>query len=274
MDHGWARRGPPPPRRCTAAAASSRRAAPAAERPLDPRAQGVLVVPAARKPPVPTPADAGWAKTDIDRFVLARLERDGLAPVGTADKRTLIRRATLDLTGLPPTAEEIDAFEKDDGAGRLREGGRSPARVAALRRDVGTPLARRRALRRRRSAQPRPDGPRLRPYPNAYLYRDWVIKAFNDDLPYDQFVRAQIAADHLDEKPPASRHLPALGFLGLGPWYYDNGAVEITRADERHDRVDVVSRGFLGLTVACARCHDHKYDPIRGATTTRSPASS
>ena len=88
-----------------------------------------------------------------------------------------------------------------------------------------------------------------------------MVKAFNDDLPYDQFVRAQLAGDLLDERTRA-RTLPALGLLGLGPWYYDNGSVEITHADERHDRVDVVSRGFLGLTVACARCHDHKYDPI------------
>src|SRR3954470_21045555 len=99
------------------------------------------------------------------------------------------------------------------------------------------------------------------PYPNAYLYRDWVVKAFNDDLPYDRFVKAQLAGDLLDEKDRV-RALPALGFLGVGPWYYDNGSVEVTHADERHDRVDVVSRGFLGLTVACARCHDHKYDPI------------
>ena len=99
------------------------------------------------------------------------------------------------------------------------------------------------------------------PYPNAYLYRDWVIQAFNNDMPFDQFVKAQLAADLMDEK---IRHkmLPALGFLGQGPWFYDNGSVEVTRADERHDRVDVVSRGFLGLTAACARCHDHKYDPI------------
>ena len=99
------------------------------------------------------------------------------------------------------------------------------------------------------------------PYPNAHVYRDWVIQAINDDMPYDQFVKAQIAGDLLDEKV---RHktIPATGFLGLGPWYYDNGSVEVTRADERHDRVDVVTRGFLGLTVACARCHDHKYDPI------------
>ena len=105
-----------------------------------------------------------------------------------------------------------------------------------------------------------PMGRGYNPYPNAYLYRDWVVKAFNDDLPYDQFVKAQLAADQMDERVRV-RMLPALGFLGLGPWYYDNGSVEVTRADERHDRVDVVSRGFLGLTVACARCHDHKYDP-------------
>ncbi len=88
-----------------------------------------------------------------------------------------------------------------------------------------------------------------------------MIQAFNDDLPYDQFVKAQLAGDLMD---PAIRYkmLPATGFLGLGPWYYDNGSNEVTRADERHDRVDVVTRGFLGLTVACARCHDHKYDPI------------
>ena len=110
-----------------------------------------------------------------------------------------------------------------------------------------------------RSLNPNPRG--YHPYPNAYVYRDWVIQAFNDDMPYDAFVRAQIAGDLLDEKT-RYKTLPATGFLGLGPWYYDNGAVEVTRADERHDRVDVVTRGFLGLTVACARCHDHKYDPI------------
>ena len=89
-----------------------------------------------------------------------------------------------------------------------------------------------------------------------------MIKAFNDDLPYDQFVRAQLAGDLLGDERRARARCRRSGFLGLGPWYYDNGAVEITRADERHDRVDVVSRGFLGLTVGCARCHDHKYDPI------------
>jgi len=97
--------------------------------------------------------------------------------------------------------------------------------------------------------------------PGIYLWRDWVIHALNDDLPYDQFVKAQLAGDLMPENV-RYKMLPATGFLGLGPWYYDNGSNEVTRADERHDRVDAVTRGFLGLTVACARCHDHKYDPI------------
>jgi mono/diheme cytochrome c family protein len=214
-----------------------------------------------RKPAAPAVSHGAWPKTDIDRFVLARLEKEGLAPVGAADKLTLLRRATLDLTGLPPTPEEIDAFQKDDApdafakvVDRLLASPRYGETWARLWLDVA-----RYGEDDYRSLDPKGRG--FNPYPNAYLYRDWVIKAFNDDLPYDEFVRAQLAADLLGDEGRA-RRLPALGFLGLGPWYYDNGAVEITRADERHDRVDVVSRGFLGLTVGCARCHDHKYDPI------------
>jgi hypothetical protein len=215
-----------------------------------------------RKPPAPAVSNESWPKTDIDRFVLARLEKDGLAPVRATDKRTLIRRATLDLTGLPPSAEEIEAFEKDDAP---------DAFAKVIDRLLATPQygetwgrmwldVARYGEDDYRSLDPKGRG--LNPYPNAYLYRDWVIKAFNDDMPYDQFVRAQIAGDLVGDETTRARTLPALGFLGLGPWYYDNGAVEVTRADERHDRVDVVSRGFLGLTVGCARCHDHKYDPI------------
>jgi mono/diheme cytochrome c family protein len=214
-----------------------------------------------KKVPAPAVAHGDWPKTDIDRFVLARLEKEGLAPVGPADKPTLIRRATLDLTGLPPTSEEIAAFEMDDRpdafarvVDRLLASPRYGETWGRLWLDVA-----RFGEDDYRSLDPMGRG--YNPYPNAYLYRDWVIKAFNDDMPYGQFVRAQLAGDLLGDEGRA-RTLPALGFLGLGPWYYDNGAVEITRADERHDRVDVVSRGFLGLTVGCARCHDHKYDPI------------
>ncbi len=213
------------------------------------------------QPAVPSVTRADWAKTDIDRFILSRLEREGLVPARSADKLTLIRRATMDLTGLPPTPEDVEAFEKDSSpdafnkvVDRLLASPRYGEAWGRMWLDVA----------RYGEDDPRsldPMGRGYAPYPNAWLYRDWVVKAFNDDLPYDQFIKAQIAADLLDENVRA-RSIPALGFLGLGPWYYDNGAVEITRADERHDRVDAVSRGFLGLTVACARCHDHKYDPI------------
>ncbi len=210
-----------------------------------------------KKPAIPQASD--WAKTDIDKFVLAKLDQQGLKPVKAADKRTLIRRAALDLTGLPPTFDEIDAFEKDASpdafakvVDRLLASPAYGERWGRIWLDVA-----RYGEDDYRSLDPMGRG--LNPYPFAYLYRDWVIKAMNDDMPYDAFVKAQLAADLNGAN---ARDLPALGFLGLGPWYYDNGAVEITRADERHDRVDVVSRGFLGLTVGCARCHDHKYDPI------------
>ena len=209
----------------------------------------------------PAVQNVSWPRNDIDRFVLSRLEREGLTPVGPADKLTLLRRATLDLTGLPPTPDEADAFLADESpeafaavVDRLLASPRYGEAWARMWLDVA-----RYGEDDYRSLDPKGRG--YAPYPNAYLYRDWVIRAFNDDLPYDQFVSAQLAADQL-EGAARLRHLPALGFLGLGPWYYDNGAVEITRADERNDRVDAVSRGFLGLTVACARCHDHKYDPI------------
>jgi hypothetical protein len=212
-------------------------------------------------PKPPSPRDPRWAKTDIDRFVLAKLEQEGLHPVRPASRHDLIRRATLDLTGLPPTPEEFAAFEKDTSpdafakvVDRLLASPHYGERWGRIWLDVA-----RYGEDDYRSLNPNPRG--YHPYPNAYVYRDWVIQAFNDDLPYDQFVKAQLAGDLLDPKI-RYKTLPATGFIGLGPWYYDNGAVEVTRADERHDRVDVVTRGFLGLTVGCARCHDHKYDPI------------
>jgi Protein of unknown function (DUF1549)/Protein of unknown function (DUF1553) len=273
----WVKAGAPWPAGAAAAGSSATAASPstsegkpstvAASTPSPP---GYVITPAQRAfwsfqplhpSPVPAVSHASWAKTDIDRFVLARLEQAGLTPVRAADKRTLIRRATLDVTGLPPTPDEIDAFEQDASpdafahvVDRLLASPRYGETWGRWWLDVA-----RYGEDDYRSLDPMGRG--YNPYPNAYLYRDWVIKAFNDDLPYDQFVRAQLAADLLPEEGRV-RRLPALGFLGLGPWFYDNGAVEITRADERHDRVDVVSRGFLGLTVGCARCHDHKYDPI------------
>jgi mono/diheme cytochrome c family protein len=236
-----------------------------------PAATGAYVIPPERKRfwsllPIrdvqpPAVKDVKWPKTAIDRLVLAKLEKEGLKPVRPANKHDLLRRATLDLTGLPPTPEEIAAFDKDLSpdafakvVDRLLASPHYGERWGRIWLDVA-----RFGEDDYRSLNPNPRG--YHPYPNAYVYRDWVIQAFNDDVPYDQFVKAQLAGDLLDEKI-RYKTLPATGFLGLGPWYYDNGAVEVTRADERHDRVDVVTRGFLGLTVACARCHDHKYDPI------------
>jgi uncharacterized membrane protein YgcG len=235
------------------------------------KTNGKYVIPPERKafwslvplkdPQPPAVKDTKWAKSPIDKFILARLEKDGMKPVRPASKHDLLRRATLDLTGLPPTPEEIAAFDKDSSPDAFAKvvdrllasphygerWGRAWLDVARFGEDDY------------RSLNPFPRG--YFPYSNAYIYRDWVIQAFDDDLPYDQFVKAQLSGDLLDEKV-RYKYLPATGFLGLGPWYFDNGAVEVTRADERHDRVDVVTRGFLGLTVACARCHDHKYDPI------------
>ncbi len=214
-----------------------------------------------KSPPEPVVKDAKWPKTGIDKFVLARLEQEGLKPVASASKHDLVRRAYLDLTGLPPTPEEDAAFEKDNSpdafakvVDRLLASPQYGERWGRIWLDVA-----RYGEDDYRSLNPNPRG--HRPYPNAWAYRDWAIRAFNDDLPYDQFVKAQIAGDLMDEKL-RYKTLPATGFLGLGPWYYDNGSNEVTRADERHDRVDAVTRGFLGMTVQCARCHDHKYDPI------------
>lgn len=209
----------------------------------------------------PALKDASWAKTEIDRYVLAKLESEGMKPVAAADKRTLIRRATQDLTGLPPTPEEIEAFTQDSSpdafakvVDRLLASPHYGERWGRMWLDIA----------RYGEEDYRSLAPMLRgymPYPFAYLYRDWVIQSLNDDMPWDMFIKSQLAGDLMDEKIRV-KTLPGTGFLGLGPWYYDNGAVEITHADERHDRVDAVSRGILGLTVGCARCHDHKYDPI------------
>jgi mono/diheme cytochrome c family protein len=214
-----------------------------------------------RTPAEPAVKDTKWAKTGIDKFVLARLEQEGIKPVAPANKHDLLRRAYLDLTGLPPTPEESAVFEKDASGDafakvvdRLLASPHYGERWGRIWLDVA-----RYGEDDYRSLNPNPRG--FRPYPNAWAYRDWVVRAFNDDLPYDQFVKAQLAGDQMDPKI-RYKMLPATGFLGLGPWYYDNGSNEVTRADERHDRVDAVTRGFLGMTVQCARCHDHKYDPI------------
>jgi cytochrome c553 len=191
-------------------------------------------------------APLGAAKGSIDDWIEARRGNTQLAAM--ADRRTLIRRLSFDLTGLPPQGEFRD--ERPGWQERLvdqllasphygEHWGRHWLDVARYGEDDFS-------------------GTAVQPYPNAWRYRDWVIRAINRNMPYDEFLMAQLAGD-LTGKP---EHLGGLGLNGLGPWYYGIAQPPQARADERHDRVDMVSRGMLGLTVACARCHDHKYDPI------------
>jgi Protein of unknown function (DUF1553)/Protein of unknown function (DUF1549)/Planctomycete cytochrome C len=206
-----------------------------------------------KRPAIPTVRNRDWARTPVDSFMMARLDLAELTPSPPADRRTLIRRAYYDLIGLPPTAAEVGSFESD----------RSPE---AFERVVDRLLASphygerwgRHWLDVARYADTK-DGvlmfgdDRVRPY--AYTYRDYVIHALNLDLGFDRFVHEQLAADVVAPKEEPWR-LAAMGFLTLGRGF-DNNIY-----DQIDDRIDTVTRGFLGLTVACARCHDHKYDAI------------
>ncbi len=211
-------------------------------------------------PQVPTVKNTAWALNDVDRFILARLEKEGIQPAPVADRRTLLRRVTYDLTGLPPTEADVKAFEAD----------KSPkAYETVIDRLLASPhygeMWGRHWLDVVRYAeddynignQPL----HMEQYKKAYVYRDWVINAMNQDMPYDLFVKAQIAADQMEEKI-RYKMIPGLGMNGLGVWAYDANPPVIQRADEWNDKVDTTTKAFLGLTVGCARCHDHKYDPI------------
>jgi hypothetical protein len=207
--------------------------------------------------PIPAISDP-FIRNPLDAFILLKLNEKGLKPVGFADKRTLIRRASFDLTGLPPTPEEVAAFEKDTSRDayekmidRLLASPRYGERWGRYWLDVA------------RYAEDQAHTFGVKPKKNAYLYRDWVIKAFNSDMPFDTFVRLQIAGDMVNESEgdAFTRHA-GLGFMGLGAEYYKNTAREQAIAEELDDRVDTLTRGFLGLTVSCARCHDHKFDPL------------
>jgi cytochrome c553 len=195
--------------------------------------------------------DAALPTTDVDRFVLARLESQGLTPSPPADRRTLLRRATYDLIGLPPTADEVAAFEADQ---------RPDAFAHVVERLLASPHYGERWGRYWLDVARYADTKGYvfqeeRRYPFSYTYRDYVIRAFNEDLPYDRFLIEQLAADQLDLGED-KRPLAAMGFLTLGRRSLNS------QADIIDDRIDVVMRGTQGLTVACARCHDHKFDPI------------
>jgi hypothetical protein len=210
------------------------------------------------RPVVPEVRDTSWAQTPLDRFILAALEAKGLRPAPPADPRTLIRRVTFDLTGLPPTPEEVDRFLAD----------RSPdAFVRVVDRLVASPAYGERWGRHWLDVARYADSNGLDEnvaHGNAWRYRDHVVAAFNRDQPYDQFLTEQLAGDLMPTSDTSTRHrrLIATGFLSLGPKVLaepDPRKMELDIVDEQ---VDTVGRAFLGLTIGCARCHDHKFDPL------------
>ncbi|MBI5761176.1 MAG: DUF1553 domain-containing protein [Planctomycetales bacterium] len=205
----------------------------------------------------PTVKDKKWARDDVDRFVLARLEKEGLKPVADADRRTLIRRLSFDLIGLPPAPEEVDAFINDKSANAVEKlvdrllaspnfgetWGRhwlDVARYAESNGNVDNTL-----------------------FPHAWRYRDYVIAAFNRDKPFNEFITEQVAGDLLPADKPERRNefLTATGFLALAskPRPQNNPDYVL---DLVADQVEVTTTAFMALTVACARCHDHRFDPI------------
>jgi mono/diheme cytochrome c family protein len=184
-----------------------------------------------------------WARSAVDQYILAAIEEKGIAPAAPASRHDWIRRVTYDLTGLPPAAEDVEAFLKDNSP-NARE--KAVDRLLASKH-FGERWARH-WLDVARYSDDLLNSTQDEPYDNAFRYRDWVIEALNQDMPYDLFVKAQIAGDMIDS-PQKDKLIAGLGFYALSPQFQD-------------DRVEVTGKAFLGLTVACAQCHDHKFDPI------------
>ena len=223
-----------------------------------------------KRPNVPNVKRKGWAESDLDRFILARFERDGVTPPVAADSRTLARRLYFDLTGLPPTPDQVGQFEKSVSAngvsnavdrlvGELLSSPRFGEHFARLWLDVV-----------RYSDSNGFDWDEFRP--QAWRYRDYVVRSLNTDKHFDQFIREQLAGDELFDGPPATPAqqdcLIATGYLRLGP--HDNAAglfneQDRSRAELLADETETTAGAFLGLTLTCCRCHDHKYDPISQA---------
>lgn len=202
----------------------------------------------------PPHVNGAWARTDIDRFILSKLEEKKLTPVRDADKYTLLRRVTLDLTGLLPTQSEIEAFQKDTSPQAFEH---------VVDRLLASPAYGDRWGRHWLDitywADTTGSGRRI-PLRESWRYRDYVIRSFNEDKPYNQFIHEQIAGDLLEKKDEKAN--AATGFLVIGPWAWISYDRVQLRVDVADLQVDLVGRTFLGLTLGCARCHDHKFDPI------------
>ncbi len=210
---------------------------------------------------VPATKDNAWAKSPLDTFILAKLEAKNLAPAAPADRRTLIRRATFDLTGLPPTPEDVAAF--------LKASAENPtaAYEALVSRLLASPAYGERWGRHWLDVARYADSNGLDEnvaFGTAWRYRDYVVAAFNTDKPFDQFLQEQLAGDLLPAPDTPTRHerLIATGFLNLGPKVLAEVDAKKMEMDIVDEQVDTVGRAFLGLTLGCARCHTHKFDPV------------
>ncbi len=209
-------------------------------------------------PPLPTVKNSSWPTSPLDRFVLAALESRGLQPAPPADRRTLIRRVTFDLHGLPPTPEEVERFLADTS---------NDALAKVVDRLLASPRYGERWGRHWLDVARYADSNGMdenMAMANAWRYRDYVVGAFNQDMPYDQFVREQLAGDLLGPADPRTTfdRLIATGFLVLGPKMLAEDDPVKMEMDIIDEQVDTIGRAFMGLTLGCARCHDHKFDPI------------
>jgi hypothetical protein len=208
-----------------------------------------------QEPALPNVRDTAWAQSDVDRFLFDKMDQKGLTPVGLADKRTLIRRATFDLTGLPPTPQEVEAFVNDSSPTAFGQ---------VVERLLNSPAYGEKWGRMWLDVVRYADTSGCNsdfPVPDLYRYRNWVINAFNADKPYDRFLKEQIAGDLMPHEDVAERNeqIVATGYLA-------NARRFGSRNNEFHltieDTIDNVGKAMLGLSVSCARCHDHKFDPI------------
>ena len=249
----WVEMGVPWPREEAPASAES-----AAKADLENAAEDHWAWQPVRRSPPPEVRRGNWPLRPVDRFVLAKLEAERLAPNPDADRYTLLRRVYFDLIGLPPTPEQITSFVGDDSEqafekvvdGLLQSPdfgerwGRHWLDLTSYADSIGVG--------------------RHIPAQEAWRYRDYVISSFNSDKPYDRFVREQVAGDVLDWETDAQRReqVVATGFLAIGPWALVDADKEQLRMDVVDNQIDTVGRAFLGLTLGCARCHDHKFDPI------------
>jgi len=256
----WVKMGAPDPRTGTAVAA----AAPVAKKQvglsIEEGKKFWCYVPV-KNPAIPAVKETTWPRGDIDRFILAKIEAAHLQPAPDATPEALMRRAYYDLTGLPPTPEQIDAFVKDAAVDRQQALARLVDELLASPR-FGEAWGQR-WLDVARFAESSGGGRTLL-FKDAWRYRDYVIEAFNRDVPFDRFIREQLAGDLLPAPTweDRRRQVTATAFLSLGPTNYEEQDKQQLRFDVIDEQIDTIGKAFLGQTIGCARCHDHKFDPI------------